>query len=91
MYSIMTKKTKKLSREDIPDLLDKILSLLNKEVDNLSAKEELSSEDVKNVILIANTTTSVYKEFKEELKTLQKDLNSLSKTEIARLAKQGVS
>jgi len=85
------KKIKRFTREDAPDLLDKILSLLNKEVDNLAAKESLSCEDTKNVIAITSAVTSVYKEYKEELKTLQKDLNSLSKTEIARLAKAGAS
>lgn len=84
-----SKKIKKLNRDDCPDLLDKVLSLLNKEIDNLSFQESLSSEDTKNIIQIAGVITSIYKEYKLELKTFEQDLNKMSKTEIARLAKSG--
>lgn len=95
-----TKKTRKpkalppvqlqqFTREDCPDLIDKILTLLNKEIDNLCNQASLTSEDLKNVNSVAGVVTSIYKEYKDELKTLQKDVNSLSKAEIARLAKQG--
>lgn len=75
------------TREDCPDLIDKILTLLNKEIDCLCTKSSLTSEDLKNVNAVAGVVTSIYKEYKEELKTLEKDISKLSKAEIARIAK----
>lgn len=88
-----TKKTRKpknqmMTREDAPDIVDKILSLLNKEVDNLSQKSALSSEDLKNVIAVAGVVTSIYKEYKLELRTLEQDIGKMTKAEISALVKK---
>ena len=77
-----------MTREDAPDIVDKILSLLNKEVDNLSQKSALSSEDLKNVIAVAGVVTSIYKEYKLELRTLEQDIGKMTKAEISALVKK---
>jgi lipase chaperone LimK len=81
------KQIKKLNRDDSPDILDKVLSLLNKELDNLAAQEALTSEDTKNVIAIAGAVSTIYKEYKLELKTLDQDLSKMSKQELMSLVR----
>ena len=87
----MSKKTKKLSREDIPDILDDIITLFHRGLQDMKAQESISTADMKELKDISSAINTIYKDYREELKTLQKDLNALSKTEIQRLAKQGVS
>lgn len=78
---------KKISLEKIPTLLERIVGLIDREIDQLSDKDSLSSEETKNLITYGTLLSGLYKDYRAEVLTIQKDLKSKSKEEILQIVK----
>lgn len=76
------KKKKSIELEDIPSTLQKITSLIDREIDTLGEKSSLSFEDSKNLIAYATALSNIYKDYRAEILSIQKDFKSKSKEEI---------
>lgn len=71
-----------LELEDIPSTLQKIVGLMDREIDSLSQKGSLTPEDSKNLISYAGALSTIYKDHRAEVLAIQKDLKTRSKEEI---------
>lgn len=83
----MAKKKKIIELEDIPLVLQKVATLIDKEIDSLSAKPSLTFEDSKNLIAYSSALSTIYKDYRAEAAAIQKDLKSMSKEEIMAIVK----
>jgi len=75
-------KVKKLNLEDIPNILEKAMSVINREMEILSGKESLTSEDAKNLIAYCSIASTIYKDYRAEVKAIEIDLRSKSREDI---------
>lgn len=80
-------KTKKIEIDDIPIVLEKIINIINKQVDLLSKKEELDNEDNKNIIGYATLLTNIGKDYRVQIVEIQKDIKTMSKEKIMSIVK----
>lgn len=71
-----------LELEDIPLTLQKIASLIDKEITVFTKKDSLSSEEAKNLIAYSGVLSTIYKDYRAEVLAIQKDLKSKTKEEI---------
>ncbi len=78
----MAKKKKIIELEDIPLVLQKVASLIDREVESLSAKPSLTFEDSKNLIAYSSALSTIYKDYRAEVSAIQKNLKDMSKDEI---------
>ena len=90
------KKTKILSQDDCDSIIEKALFLIDKGIDQLSKKDTssdqdrskmLSSEDLKNLVLMLNCVQDVKKNRLAELKQMKQEVSSLTKSELLALTK----
>lgn len=84
---MVKRKIKSMDLEDIPSLLQKIVSVMDREVDLLTQKDALTSEDVRNLVAYTGTLSDIYKNYRQEVLAIEKDLKSRSKEEILQLVK----
>jgi hypothetical protein len=91
LYTVLTNgvniMSKKIELEDIPEVLATAISLVNKELISLSKKEQLSFEDSKNLISYCTVLTNVYKDYRQQVSDIQRDLRMKSKEEILEIIK----
>jgi len=84
----MAKITKKhLELENIPLSLQKAVALMDREIDNLGAKEALTHEDAKNLIAYVSVLKDIYKEHRAEVIQIKKELKDIPKEELQRIFK----
>ena len=83
----MAKPKKKIDLDKIPLVLEKITALVDREVDLLSEKASLSLEEGKSLVGYASMLSGIYKEYKAEILSIEKDLKSKSKEEIQAMIK----
>jgi len=81
-------KRKKLDLERIPETLEKIIAVIDREVDNLHQKEALSYDDSKNLISYASVLTSIYRDYRSEIKALKEEIKGKTKEELQELIKR---
>lgn len=90
----MAKKTdqeNKVDLERIPEVLEKIVAVVDREVEVLSSKDQLTDAESKNLIQYANTLTAIYKDYRAQILVIEKDLKSRSKEEILQIVKAEVA
>lgn len=83
----MTKK--KIDLEKIPELLEKAAALIDREIKVMGDKEQLSSEDARNLIAYITALSSVYKEYRAEIKQIKEDLRGKTKEELMEMMRTG--
>jgi hypothetical protein len=83
-------KTTDIDLENIPDVLKKIVGVINQEVDRLSSKQNLELDEAKLLISYFQTLTTGYKEYRAEVLAIQKDLRSKSQSEILSMVRSEV-
>ncbi len=81
----MARKKKTISLEEIPLVQQKIISLIDSQVNSLSKKDDLTSDDCRNLIAFASTLQSIYKDHRAEVLEIKKELKSKSKDEILQI------
>ncbi len=80
-------KRKKIDLDKIPETLQKIAALVDREVTQLSDKPELTTEDAKTIIAYAQVLTSIYKDYRAEVVAIEKELKTRSKEDIQAMIK----
>lgn len=80
-------KKKKIDLEKIPLVLEKIASLVDREVDLLAAKDSLTIEEGKSIVAYATMLSGIYKEYKAEVKQIEQDLKTRSREDILAIVK----
>lgn len=80
-------KSKKIDLENIPSILEKAMGLIQQQIDAMSKKDLLDTEDCKNLISFCNTASSIYKDYRAEVKQIEMELRGKSKQEILSLVK----
>lgn len=80
-------KRKKIDLDKIPETLQKIAALFDREVTQLSEKPTLSSEDAKTLISYAQVLTTMYKDYRAEVVAIEKELKTRSKEDIQAMIK----
>ena len=78
-------KRKKIELENIPTLLKDIVSLMDLNIQFIAAKTELTNEDSRTIIALADALTKIYKDHRAEIAEIKKDLQGRSKEEILEL------
>lgn len=74
--------------EQIPEIQQKIIYLLNKQVDTFIAQASmLTADDLKSVLSIREALTSLYKDYRLEVLTIEKDLRARPQAELLELIK----
>jgi hypothetical protein len=86
----MAKKAKK-DLEKIPLILEKVVALVDKEIDNFLLKDELTSEDARNVINYSSLLVGMYKDYRAECLQIKKELKELPKEDILKIVKAEVN
>lgn len=84
----MTKRKKNLQLEDIPILLEKAVNLMDQEISYLFTKEKLSCEDRRDLIAMVTACGTMYRDYRQEVLQIEKDLKSKSKEEILSIIKE---
>lgn len=84
-------KRKKIDLEKIPLVLEKIASLVDREVDLLGAKASLSLEESKSLVAYATMLTTIYKDYRAEVSAIEKDLKGRTKEDILAIVKAEAS
>lgn len=87
----MAKRKKKIDLENIPATLEKIAALIDQQIDSLAEKPELTKDDSKLLIDCATILTSMYKDYRQQITQIEKDLKTKSKEEIMSMIKADVS
>ena len=80
-------KKKKIDLEKIPLVLEKIVSLVDREIDLLGAKDSLTTEEGKSLVAYAGLLTTTYKDYRAEVKSIELSLKGMSKEDILTIAK----
>lgn len=80
-------KRKKIDLDKIPETLQKIAALFDREVTQLSEKPILSSDDAKTLISYAQVLTTMYKDYRAEVVAIEKELKTKSKEDIQAMIK----
>lgn len=83
----MAKKKKPIQLENIPSILEKVVTVIDREVDALSAKATLTDTESKSLIAYAQTLKEIYKDYRQEVMETKKELKSMSKEELQALIK----
>jgi len=81
------KKLKKIELEEIPVVLENIITIINKDVLDLMQKEEISSQDRKDLIGYATVLQTVFKDYRTQILEIKKDLKEMSKDQILSIVK----
>ena len=77
-------KRKSVQLDKIPLILQQAVALMKQQMDQYSNKE-LTSEDAKTIIELSKTLATIYKDYRQEVMTIEKDLKSRTKEEINEL------
>ena len=80
-------KKKKIVLEDIPEVLEKAVSLINQEITNLSAKPTLTTEESRLLIAYCDSLTVIYRDYRAQVAAIQADLKKKSPEEILQLVR----
>lgn len=80
-------KRKKIDLEKIPDTLEKIVAIMDREVENLAAKPSLSTEEAKVLIAYQTALTSTYRDYRADVKAIKEELKGKTKEELQQLIK----
>lgn len=83
-------KRKKIELENIPLVLEKIVSVMDREVDTLANRSSLSDAESRNLIAYSQALTAIYKDYRQEVLAIEKDLKSKTKEEIMAIVKTEV-
>ena len=83
----MAKRTKKMDLEKIPEIQNKVVTLVNREVDVLTEKDALTNEEAKNLIAYSAVLSTLYKEYRAEVVAIKKDLKELPKEQLQAIIK----
>lgn len=82
---------RKIDLDKIPELLEKITSIIDKDIDELSNQKSLTEDESKRVIAYANTLTTIYKDYRAQIIQIEKDLKVKSKEDIMSIIKAEAS
>lgn len=80
-------KRKRIDPDRIPEILEKITAVIDREVDNLSQKATLSHEDIRDLLSLQMALTTTYKEHRAEIKAMKEDLKGKSKEDLLQIIK----
>ena len=80
-------KKKLVEMDQVPEIQEKIISLISQEIDVLSDKPSLSVEDTKTLIAFSNTLSTLYKDYRAECLAISKDLKGKAKSDILEIVK----
>lgn len=80
-------KKKKIDLENIPKLLEKAVALVDRELDALADKHALTSEEGKTLIAYVGTLSALYKEYRQEVIQIKKELKEMPKEDLQALIK----
>ncbi len=83
----MAKPKKKIDLDKIPAVLEKIAALVDREVDNLANKTTLSLEEGKSLVAFASMLSTMYKDYRQEVIAIKKDLKELPKEDLQAIIK----
>jgi hypothetical protein len=83
----MAKRTKKMDLEKIPEIQGKVVSLINREVEVLADKDNLTAEEAKNLIAFSTLLSTLYKDYRAEVIAIKKDLKELPKEDLQKIIK----
>ena len=72
-------KKRKVELDQIPAILEQAVGCISKEIEALSKKDELTTDDVKNLINFTTTLREIYKDYRSEVKQLELDLKTKTK------------
>ncbi len=78
---------KKIDLDKIPEVLEKIASLVDREVDILGAKPALTLEEGKSLVSYASLLSGMYKDYRAEVKQIEADLKGRTKEEVLAIVK----
>ena len=81
------KKAKKAELDTIPLLLEKTTGLINREIDLLMEKESLTADDSRMIIAYCQLLSTIYKDYRAEIKAIELDLKGRSKADILNIIK----
>lgn len=84
-------KRKKIDLDKIPATLEKVAALIDREIDSLGEKPQLSDEESKRLINYATVLTNIYKDYRAQVVQIEKDLKARSKEEILAIVKAEAS
>lgn len=84
-------KRKKIALENIPAIVEKVVAVIDREVDSLSAKATLTDAESKNLIAYTQLLCGVYKDYRAEVIEIKKELKGKTKEEIQEMIKAEVN
>lgn len=79
--------TKKLDLEDIPIVLTKIVNIIDNQIDILKDKEDLDEADQRMILAYSTQLNVLYKDYRAEVLTIEKELKTKSKEDILNIVK----
>lgn len=82
---------RKIDLEKIPELLQKAVTLMDRELDSLADKPQLSTDESKTLINYVQTLSALYKDYRQEVIQIKKELKEMPKDELMTLIKAEAS
>jgi len=80
-------KKKRIDSENIPQILEKITAIIDREVDVLAAKADLSHDDRRDLLNLQAALGATYREYRAEVKQVKEDMKGMSKEQIQQIIK----
>lgn len=79
-------KSKKVELEKIPEVMEKIVAVIEREIDLFSIKDTgLTAEENRNLVSMAGTLSTIYKDYRAECIAIEKELKLHSKEDILKI------
>jgi hypothetical protein len=76
---------KKIDLEKIPELLERAVAVISKELDALADKSDLTADEARTLISYCGLLSNIYKEYRAEVKALELDLKTKNKEAILQI------
>lgn len=80
-------KKKSIDLEKIPTILQKAVSLIDRELDVLLSKPTLNTDESKILIAYTGTLSDLYKDYRQEVMAIKKELKELPKEDLQAIIK----
>jgi len=77
---------RKYSRETIPELIDRVLTIIGEKTNSINPAE-LSMEDLKTLLSALTSLSTVYKEYKSEIDIFQQAVKNLPTSSLQEVSK----
>lgn len=85
--TMVKKRLKKIQLDDIPEIVEKAVALIDREITILAEKEFLNLEESKNLVSYIGVLTNVQKDYRAEIKQIKEDMKGLSKETLMQMVK----